>query len=54
FFSLLAQNIFNKSYKTLYYGFDITPAKYITAIITEKGIVKAPYLKGLKKLMKEF
>ncbi|MDD5755910.1 MAG: S-methyl-5-thioribose-1-phosphate isomerase [bacterium] len=31
-------------------AFDITPHKYITAIITEKGIVKKPYLKNLKKL----
>jgi methylthioribose-1-phosphate isomerase len=31
-------------------AFDVTPHKYITAIITEKGIVKKPYLKNLKKL----
>jgi methylthioribose-1-phosphate isomerase len=31
-------------------AFDITPHKYITAIITEKGIVRKPYLSGLKKL----
>ncbi len=29
-------------------AFDITPAKYISAIITEKGIVSAPYEKNLK------
>ncbi len=29
-------------------AFDITPHKYITAIITEKGIIKEPYVKGLK------
>jgi methylthioribose-1-phosphate isomerase len=32
-------------------AFDITPHKYITAIITEKGIVRKPYLSGLKKLL---
>jgi methylthioribose-1-phosphate isomerase len=31
-------------------AFDITPAKYISAIITEKGIVRAPYEKNLKAL----
>jgi methylthioribose-1-phosphate isomerase len=24
-------------------AFDVTPARYITAIITEKGIIKAPF-----------
>jgi len=33
-------------------AFDITPHKYITAIITEKGMVRKPYLHGLKKLFK--
>jgi methylthioribose-1-phosphate isomerase len=28
-------------------AFDITPNNYITAIITEKGIVRAPYLNHL-------
>jgi methylthioribose-1-phosphate isomerase len=31
-------------------AFDITPHKYITAIITEKGVVREPYYRGLKKL----
>lgn len=31
-------------------AFDVTPAKYITAIITEKGIVRAPYEEGLKRI----
>jgi methylthioribose-1-phosphate isomerase len=29
-------------------AFDITPHKYITAIITENGIIRKPYTKGLK------
>jgi len=33
-------------------AFDVTPHKYITAIITEKGIVRKLYPKGLKKLLK--
>ena len=32
-------------------AFDVTPAKYITGIITEKGIVAAPYSVNLLKLM---
>ena len=32
-------------------AFDITPHRYITAIITEKGIVREPYLSGLKQLL---
>jgi methylthioribose-1-phosphate isomerase len=32
-------------------AFDITPHRYITAIITEKGVIRKPYLSGLKKLL---
>jgi methylthioribose-1-phosphate isomerase len=32
-------------------AFDVTPAKYITAIITEKGVVYPPYVENLAKLM---
>jgi methylthioribose-1-phosphate isomerase len=32
-------------------AFDVTPHKYITAIITEKGIIRKPYLNGLKRLL---
>ncbi len=31
-------------------AFDVTPAKYIAAIITEHGIARAPYTESLKKL----
>lgn len=31
-------------------AFDVTPAKYISRIITEKGVLKAPYEKSIKKL----
>ena len=31
-------------------AFDVTPARYITAIITEKGVVRPPYEKNLEKL----
>ncbi|MCP4415698.1 MAG: S-methyl-5-thioribose-1-phosphate isomerase [Chloroflexi bacterium] len=32
-------------------AFDVTPAKYITALITEKGIVYPPFKENLAKLM---
>jgi methylthioribose-1-phosphate isomerase len=31
-------------------AFDVTPAKYVTAIITDKGIANPPYLESLKRL----
>jgi methylthioribose-1-phosphate isomerase len=31
-------------------AFDVTPAKYVTAIITEKGIARTPYGESLAKL----
>ncbi len=30
-------------------AFDVTPHENVTAIITEKGIVKAPFTENLKK-----
>ncbi|MBE1441403.1 S-methyl-5-thioribose-1-phosphate isomerase [Paenibacillus sp. OAS669] len=34
-------------------AFDVTPNEYVTAIITEKGIVRAPFQENLKKLFEE-
>jgi methylthioribose-1-phosphate isomerase len=31
----------------------VTPAKYVTAIITERGIARAPYEESLRKLAEE-
>src|SRR5580693_7186194 len=31
-------------------AFDVTPAKYVTAIVTERGIARAPYGESLAKL----
>ncbi len=31
-------------------AFDVTPAQYVTAIITERGVARAPYAESLKKL----
>jgi methylthioribose-1-phosphate isomerase len=32
-------------------AFDVTPSKYVTAIVTEKGIARAPYLESLQRLV---
>jgi methylthioribose-1-phosphate isomerase len=34
-------------------AFDVTPAKYVTAIVTERGIARAPYEDSLSKLALE-
>lgn len=31
-------------------GFDVTPSKYVTAIITERGVARAPYQESLAEL----
>jgi methylthioribose-1-phosphate isomerase len=33
-------------------GFDVTPARYVTAIITEAGVARPPYLESLKLAVK--
>ena len=39
--------------KTYNPSFDVTDHKYITAVITEKGIVRPPYKENLKKLFED-
>jgi methylthioribose-1-phosphate isomerase len=39
-----------KDAKARYYGFDVTPEKFITNFITEKGIIKKPFKKYIKML----
>jgi len=34
-------------------AFDVTPAKYVAAIITERGIARAPYENSLRDLAAE-
>jgi methylthioribose-1-phosphate isomerase len=31
-------------------AFDVTPAKYVTAIITERGVLRAPYTESLRQM----
>ena len=35
-------------------AFDVTPAKLVTAIVTERGIARAPYEKSLADLVRDF
>jgi methylthioribose-1-phosphate isomerase len=39
-----------KDVKARYYGFDITPARFIGNLITEKGIIEKPFKKYIKML----
>jgi methylthioribose-1-phosphate isomerase len=32
-------------------AFDVTPHNYVSAIITEKGVIREPYVEGLKKIV---
>ena len=34
-------------------AFDVTPNRYVTAIITERGVARAPYTESLRKLASE-
>ena len=40
-----------KDVKAINPAFDITPARYVSAIITERGVIKAPYKEALRLLM---
>jgi methylthioribose-1-phosphate isomerase len=35
------------------YAFDVTPNEFVSAIITEKGVARAPYTESLKKMFDE-
>ena len=39
--------------KTLNPVFDVTPADYVTAIITEQGILRPPYLQAIEHVLRE-
>jgi methylthioribose-1-phosphate isomerase len=32
-------------------AFDVTPARYVTGIVTERGVARAPYQESLRKLV---
>lgn len=45
------KNIAPDNVKIINPAFDVTPAKYISAIITEKGIIYPPYSENIKKII---
>ena len=46
----LARELAPKGIRVENPAFDVTPNKYVTAIICEKGVAKAPYTESLKAL----
>jgi methylthioribose-1-phosphate isomerase len=34
-------------------AFDVTPARYVTAIITERGVLRAPYEQSIQNMAKQ-
>jgi methylthioribose-1-phosphate isomerase len=34
-------------------AFDVTPAEYVTAMVTERGIARPPYDESLRRLAEE-
>jgi methylthioribose-1-phosphate isomerase len=47
---IYGREITPKKTRALHPAFDVTPAKYITAIITEKGVIRAPFDINLEKV----
>lgn len=47
------KNMAPEGIKTYNPAFDVTPAKYITAVVTEKGILYPPYEDSIRKLFEE-
>lgn len=50
---LLKYNIAPRGVKALNYAFDMTPPEYISAIITEKGIITPPFYHNIIKLLEK-
>jgi methylthioribose-1-phosphate isomerase len=49
---ILGKDIAPKGTKALHLGFDVTPHRYISAIVTEKGVLRAPFGDNLADHMK--
>ena len=47
------RNMGPKGVQAINPAFDITPSRYVTAIITEKGIIRSPYRSAIKKTVKK-
>jgi len=49
---VMGKQVAPKGVKVANPAFDVTPAKYVTAIITENGVARPPYRSSLKKVVK--
>jgi methylthioribose-1-phosphate isomerase len=49
--SLAGRPIAPKGTRALHLGFDVTPHRYISALITEAGVVRAPFKENLRALL---
>ena len=49
--SIQGKQVAPKGAKALNYAFDVTPPELITGIVTEKGLLQAPYAKNIKKIL---
>jgi methylthioribose-1-phosphate isomerase len=50
---VLGQRILPQGVPVLNPAFDVTPAELVTALITDRGVVEAPYLKNLARMADE-
>lgn len=48
---IFGKQIAHKKTKALHPAFDVTPARFISAIITEKGVIRAPFEANLDKVI---
>jgi methylthioribose-1-phosphate isomerase len=48
--TIAGQRIAPVGVRARYPAFDVTPAPLVTAIITERGVVRAPYVEGLRAI----
>ncbi|KKN36477.1 hypothetical protein LCGC14_0773330 [marine sediment metagenome] len=48
--AVFGKSVAPKNIKVANPAFDVTPSKFITAIVTEKGVVKSPFTANIKKL----
>jgi len=47
---VLGQRIVPEGVPVLNPAFDVTPAELVTALITDRGVVEAPYVENLRKM----
>jgi methylthioribose-1-phosphate isomerase len=51
--TVMGKTISPPDVKVLNPAFDVTPNRYVSAIITERGIIRPPYRRGIERALKE-